>query len=58
MVNNERTTLWRKGDIELEKERSDGGRDGLIGREGEQNVAIVVNIVDQDVGSQLRTEAL
>jgi hypothetical protein len=58
VVDDESATLWGKGDIEFEEERSNSGGDGLIGGQSEQDVAIVVDVVDEGVGSQLRTEAL
>ena len=58
VVDDESATLRGKGDIEFEKEGSNSGGDRLVGGEGEQNVAVVVDVVDEDVGCQLRTETL
>jgi len=58
VVDDESATLRREGDIEFEKERCNSGRDRLVGGEGEQNIAVVVDVVDEGVGGQLGTEAL
>lgn len=58
VVDDESATLWGEGDIEFEEESGNSGGNRLVGGEGEQDVAIVVDVVDEGVGSQLRTEAL
>jgi hypothetical protein len=58
VVDDESVTVCRKGDIEFEEERGNGGGDRLVGSKGEQDVAVVVDVVDEGVGGQLRTETL
>jgi hypothetical protein len=58
VVDNESVAVGREGDVKLEEEGSNGSRNGLISGEGEQYISILVDIVDQDVGSELGTEAL
>jgi len=58
MVNYERVSVGGEVDVELEEERDEGGRRWGICGEGEEDVAVVLGEVEEDVGREGGTESL
>ena len=56
VVHDEASSVGRELDIELEKEGVDGGGSGLAGAEGQEDVAVGIDEVKEDLGSQVGTK--
>ena len=57
VVDNNAVPVGWEADVKLEEQAADGARNGLFGGEGEEDVGALVQEVDEEVRSELWSQA-